>query len=93
MSPLSQCLFPKCSPVSGLGLTAPTKTHNQLLGLTHIDLEEVPLALDYKVLYQFSVLCVILLRDEADECKIIRELLQVTGSCVLSEVHPIECEV
>lgn len=71
MSPLSQCLFPKCSPVLGVGLTAPTETHNQLLGLTSIDLEEVPLTLDYKVLCQFSVLCILLLRDEADECKII----------------------
>jgi len=59
-------------------LTGTTEeVHHQLLGLTGVDVEAVLLAPFQKVLVQFSVLPVIVGRDESDDCRVIRELLQV----------------
>jgi len=60
------------------------EVQHQLLGLTGVDVEAVPLAPFQKVLVQFSVFPVIVGKDEADDCRVIRELLQVCLCCILS---------
>lgn len=53
------------------GVSSPAEIHHQLFGLPCIELEVVPLAPVSKVLYLSSILPVILIRDEADNSRVI----------------------
>lgn len=53
----------------------------EVLGLSSTGLEEVLLAPDHSVPGPFSVLPVIPISDEAEYCKVIRELLQDAEVC------------
>ena len=66
--------------------------HHQLFSFPLIDLELVPLAPVHKVLREFPVLLVVLIRDEADGCRVIGELLQVPSGRVVGNVCSIKGE-
>lgn len=55
--------------------TVPAEIHNQLLGFPCVDLEVVLLTPFHKVLDQFSIFPVIVNSDEADDGRVVRELL------------------
>ena len=56
------------------GLFVSAEIHHQLFGLPGVELEVVPLAPVYKVLNKFSVGSVVLVPDEADNSRVVREL-------------------
>lgn len=70
----------------------PAEVYHQLLGFTGIDLEVVQLASVHKVLSQSSVLLVVPISDEADYCRVIRELLQEALGGVVGEVCSVDGE-
>ena len=74
MSP-SQCPFPGCSPVCRVVCACGNPP--QLFGLPGIELEVVPLAPVHRVLNKFSVGSFIPVPDEADDSRVVRELLQM----------------
>ena len=53
----------------------PAEIHHQLFGLPGVKLEVVPLAPVHKVVNKFSVGSVVPVPDEADDSRVIRELL------------------
>ena len=57
------------------GLFVPVEIHHQLFGLPGVELEVVPPAPVHKVLNKFSVGSVVLVPDEADDSRVVRELL------------------
>ena len=66
--------------------------HHQFFSFPLVDLEVVPLAPVQKVLREFPVLLVVLISDEADDCRVIGELLQVTSGRVEGKVCSIKAE-
>ena len=66
--------------------------HNQFFSFPLVDLEAVLLAPVHKVLRKFPVLLVVLISDEADDCRVIGELLQVTSGHVVGKVYSIKGE-
>ena len=73
-------------------MSAPAEIHHQLLGFSYVDLEAVPLTPVHKVIDQFSVFPVIVVSDEADDGRVIRELLQVTVCKTVPEVCSVQGE-
>ncbi len=70
----------------------PVKIHHQLIGLPCVDLEAIPVAPVHKVLGQLFVLSVIHICDEADYCRVFRELLQVAVCRAVYEICSVEGE-
>uniref|UniRef100_A0AAV2LQ53 Uncharacterized protein n=1 Tax=Knipowitschia caucasica TaxID=637954 RepID=A0AAV2LQ53_KNICA len=66
--------------------------HHHLLGLPRVDEEVVPLTPVHKVLYNSSVLCVIVLGAESDDGRVVGDLLEDTAVRVVSEVRSVEGE-
>ena len=57
------------------GLSVPVEINHQLFGLPGVELEVVLLAPVYKVLNKFSVGSVVPVLDEADNHRVVREVL------------------
>ena len=74
------------------GLSVPAEIHQQLFGLPSVELEVVPLVPVYKVLNKLSVGSVVLILDEADDSRDIRELLQKVVGWLVVEVCNVQGE-
>ena len=68
------------------GLSVPTEIHHQLFGLSGVELEVILMAPVHKVLNKFSEGSVVPVPDEAEDSRVIRELLYIAMRGLVVEV-------